>query len=63
MILLLELMAENLNGDDDTTHTYVVFYENNAAYVKWSNQVQTCHWLGKIFSINEFYFRTNKSKL
>ena len=29
-------MAENLNGDDDTTHTYVVFYENNAAYVKWS---------------------------
>ena len=58
---VVRIMAENLNGDDDTTHTYVVFYENNAAYVKWSNQVQTCPGWGKYFqSMSSISEQTNK---
>ena len=55
-------MAENLNGDDDTTHTYVVFYENNADYVEWSNQVQTCPGWGKYFqSMSSISEQTNQA--
>tara|TARA_B100000242_G_scaffold107075_1_gene74273 strand:+ start:877 stop:1602 length:726 start_codon:yes stop_codon:yes gene_type:complete len=59
---VVRIMAENLNGDDDTTHTYVVFYENNAAYVKWSNQVQTCPGWGKYFqSMSSISEQTNQA--
>ena len=61
---VVRIMAENLNGDDETTHTYVVFYENNAAYVKWSNQVQTCPGWGKYFqSMSSISEQTNQDPI
>ncbi|MDC3208904.1 hypothetical protein OBA46_00490 [SAR86 cluster bacterium] len=43
------LMAEALNGSDPTTHTYIVGFPNNAAYVEWNAQIATCPGWAKYF--------------
>ena len=36
------LSATALNGTDESTHSYLMTYENNAAYVAWNQQIATC---------------------
>ena len=43
------LVAEAFNGSEPTTHTYLVGFPNNAAYVEWNNQILTCPGWTKYF--------------
>ena len=43
------LVAEAFNGSEPTTHTYLVGFPNNAAYVKWNPQISTCPGWAKYF--------------
>ena len=43
------LVAEAFNGSEPTTHTYLVGFPNNAAYVEWNNQIASCAGWAKYF--------------
>ena len=43
------LMSENLNGSEEMTHSYLVGFPNNAAYVDWTNSISTCPGWAKYF--------------
>ena len=43
------LVAEAFNGSEPTTHTYLVGFPNNAAYVEWNTQIATCSGWAKYF--------------
>lgn len=47
--VVVSLNADAINGESTSTHTYVVNFPNNAAFVKWNNLFQTCPGVQKYF--------------
>ena len=47
--VVVSLNADAINGESTNTHTYVVNFPNNAAFVKWNNLFATCPGVQKYF--------------
>ena len=45
----ISLNQDSINGENETTHTYVVNFPNNAAFAKWNKLFDTCPGVAKYF--------------
>lgn len=47
--IVVSLNSDAINGENETTHTFVVNFPNNAAFAKWNKLFETCPGAAKYF--------------